>query len=123
MNDYSICLWKRSSRSDDPERFSDDSRGKKDERFMCLAALFADSRINGGAKISICTVDQILLHGVFFFQGHATSIFGKYLFGRRFEISNFRNICCEISCLPASPRIFKHLRTGIIADYFNAFLP
>ena len=69
MNDYSICLWKRSSRSDDPERFSDDSRGKKDERFMCLAALFADSRINGGAKISICTVDQILLHGVFFFRG------------------------------------------------------
>ena len=58
INDYSICLWKRSSRSDDPERFSDDSRGKKDERFMCLAALFADSRINGGAKISICTLSR-----------------------------------------------------------------
>ena len=31
-------------------------------------------------------------------QGHPTSIFGKYLFGRRFEIYNFRNICCKISC-------------------------
>ena len=28
--------------------------------------------------------------------------FGKYLFGRRFEIQNFRNICCKISCLPVS---------------------
>ena len=42
-------------------------------------------------------------------QGHPTAIFGKYLFGRLFEIYNFRNICCEISCLPASPRIFEHL--------------
>ena len=36
--------------------------------------------------------------------------FGKYLFGRRFEIQNFRNICCKISYLPASPRIFEHLK-------------
>ena len=36
--------------------------------------------------------------------------FGKYLFGRRFEIQNFRNTCCKISCLPASPRIFEHIR-------------
>ena len=50
-------------------------------------------------------------------QGHPTTIFGKYLFGRRFEIYNFRNICCKISCLPASPRIFEHLNNGIIA-YF-----
>ena len=41
----------------------------------------------------------------------------EYLFGRRFEILNFRNICCKISCLPASPRIFEHLKNGIIA-YF-----
>ena len=34
-------------------------------------------------------------------QGHPTTIFGKYLFGRRFQIWNFRNICCKISaCLP-----------------------
>ena len=54
-------------------------------------------------------------------QGHPTTIFGKYLFGRWFEIWNFRNICCKISCLPASPRIFEHLKNGIIA-YFNGFL-
>ena len=48
-------------------------------------------------------------------QGHPTSIFGKYLFGRRFEIYNFRSICCKISCLPACPRIFEHLKNGIIA--------
>ena len=41
----------------------------------------------------------------------------NYLFGRRFAICNFRNICCKISCLPASPRIFEHLKNGIIA-YF-----
>ena len=29
------------------------------------------------------------------------TIFGKYLFGRRFEIWNFRNICSKMSCLPA----------------------
>ena len=50
-------------------------------------------------------------------QGHPTTIFGKYLFGRRFEIYTFRNICCKISCLPASPRIFENLNNGIIA-YF-----
>ena len=50
-------------------------------------------------------------------QGHPTSIFRKYLFGRRFEIENFRNICCKISCLPASPRIFEHLKQGIIAHF------
>ena len=49
-------------------------------------------------------------HGVMFLyiiynnsQGHPTSFFGKYLFGRRFEIQNFRNIFCKISCLPALP--------------------
>ena len=51
-----------------------------------------------------------------------TTIFGKYLVGRRFEIQNFRNICCKISCLPASPRIFEHLKYGITA-HFNGFLP
>ena len=29
-----------------------------------------------------------------------------------FEIRNFRNICCKISCLPAFPRIFEHLKNG-----------
>ena len=51
------------------------------------------------------------------YQGHPTAIFGKYLFGRRFEIYNFRNICCKISCLPASPRIFEHLQNGIITHF------
>ena len=50
-------------------------------------------------------------------QGHPTSIFEKYLFERRFAFQNFRNICCKISCLPASPRIFEHLKNGIIAHF------
>ena len=50
-------------------------------------------------------------------QGQQTTIFRKYLFGRRFEIYNFRNICCKISCLPVSPRIFEHLKNGIIAHF------
>ena len=49
--------------------------------------------------------------------------FGKYLFGRRFEIQNFRNICCKISCLLASPRIFEHLKKGVIAHFFTDFYP
>ena len=35
--------------------------------------------------------------------GHPTSIFGKYLFGRQFEIQNIRSICCMkkfLACLP-----------------------
>ena len=55
-------------------------------------------------------------------QGHPTSIFGKFLLGRRFEVENFRNIFCKIYCLPAYPRIFEHLKNGIIA-HFNGFLP
>ena len=46
-------------------------------------------------------------------QGHPTSIFGKYLLGRRYEIQNFQNICCKICCLPASPRTFEHLKNGM----------
>ena len=29
----------------------------------------------------------------------------------------FGNICCKISCLPASPRIFEHLKIGIISHF------
>ena len=36
----------------DPERFTDESLGRC-EIYMCLAALFDDSRIVGGTKISI----------------------------------------------------------------------
>ena len=51
-------------------------------------------------------------------QGHPTSIFRKYLFGRWFEIYNFWNIYhCKISCLPASSRIFEHLNNGKIAHF------
>ena len=50
-------------------------------------------------------------------QGHPTSIFGKYLFGRRFEIYNFRNIFCKISCLPTSPKIFERLKIGVVAHF------
>ena len=55
-------------------------------------------------------------------QGHPTPIFGKYLFGRRFEIYNFRNICWKLSCLPASPRIFEHLKL-VQLPIFIGFLP
>ena len=55
-------------------------------------------------------------------QGHPKSICGKYLFGRQFEISNFRNICCKISCSPASPRILEHLKNGIIAHFWRIFI-
>ena len=36
------------------------------------------------------------------------------------EILNFgyRNICCKISCLPASPRIFEHLNM-ILTDFYR----
>ena len=36
----------------DPELFSDESRGRR-EIYICLAALFADSRLNGGARKDI----------------------------------------------------------------------
>ena len=62
-------------------------------------------RVLFGRRLSLA---QICRRNCFFYQGHPTTIFGKYLFGRRFEIQNFRNICCKISCLPNSPRIFEH---------------
>ena len=49
------------------------------------------------------------------------NFWGKYLFGRRSEIYNFWNICCKISCSPASPRIFEHLEKGIIAHFERIF--
>ena len=54
-------------------------------------------------------------------RGTQRQFSGKYLFGRRFENQNFRNICCEISCLPASPRIFEHLQNGIITHFKRIF--
>ena len=39
----------------------------------------------------------------------------------RFENYNFRSICCKISCLPASPRIFEHLQNGIITHFKRIF--
>ena len=52
-----------------------------------------------------------------FTRGTQRQFSENYLFGRRFEIQNFRNICCKISCLPASPRIYEHLKKGIIAHF------
>ena len=34
---------------------------------------------------------------------------------------NFRNVCCKTSCLPASPRIFEHLKNGKIANFYRIF--
>ena len=51
-------------------------------------------------------------------QGHSTTIFGKYLFGRRFVLYNFRNICCYIPCLPASPKFLNPpQKKGLIAHF------
>ena len=63
----------------------------------------------------------VLYHRSFNEQGNQTSIFGKYLFERRFEIYSFRNICCKISCLPASPSIFHQPKIGIIAYFKQIF--
>ena len=52
-----------------------------------------------------CVFKRNILHN---FRGHPTSIFGKY-------------VCCKISCLPASPGIFKHLKNGIIAHFYRIF--
>ena len=72
--------------------------------------------LQSSQELEVAFIDVIsMLNGNM--QGHPTTIFGKYLFGRRFEIENFRNICCKISCLPASPRIFEHLKYGIIARF------
>ena len=70
----------------------------------------------------ICGVNCKAFHqGPSSFQGHPTMIFGKNMFGTRFEIQNFRDICCKISCLPASPRIFELLKKGIIAHLSRIF--
>ena len=37
----------------DPERFSNESRGRLEIYMLCLAAPFDDSRIGGGTKVSI----------------------------------------------------------------------
>ena len=51
------------------------------------------------------------------FRGTQRQFSGKYLFGRRFEIYNFRNVCCKISCVHASPRIFEHIKNGVFAHF------
>ena len=53
----------------DPERVSDESRGTR-EIYIHLA-LFADSRINGGAKISI---KSSAIHGDSFFSVHSEEV-------------------------------------------------
>ena len=57
----------------DPERFSDECRGRG-EICMCLAALFIDSRINGGAKISI---KSSVIHGDSFFFVHSEEVMSQ----------------------------------------------
>ena len=53
----------------DPERFSDESRGTRE--INIYLALFADSRINGGAKISI---KSSVIHGDSFFSVHSEEV-------------------------------------------------
>ena len=63
----------------------------------------------------------VLLNSFSLPRGTQRQFSGKYLFGRRFQNQNFRNICCKISCLPASPRIFEHLQFGIITHFKRIF--
>ena len=53
----------------DPERFSDESRGRR-KIYMYLAAAFDDSRIDGGAKISI----KSFFMKIVFFSVHSTEV-------------------------------------------------
>ena len=55
------------------------------------------------ASLLICSLFQLLQLKFQSKQNRGTQrqFSEKYLFGRRFEIQNFRNICCKISCLPA----------------------
>ena len=55
------------------------------------------------------------------YQGHPKSIFGKYLFERRFEVQNVRNICCKTSCLSAPPGIFEHLKKRYNCPFFDPY--
>ena len=52
-----------------------------------------------------------------YIQVHPRSIFWKYLFGRRFEDLEFLEHFLYNFCLPASPRIFEHLKNGLIAHF------
>ena len=79
--------------------------------FRVILLLFLASLVSGRPVLSATSYPQVI------YQGHPTSIFGKYLFGRRFKIQHFRNISCKISCLPASPGIFEHLKNGIITHF------
>ena len=54
-------------------------------------------------------------------QGHPTTIFGKTSVRKTTWDLEFRNICCKISCFPASPRIFEHLKNGKIAHFQRIF--
>ena len=63
----------------DPERFSDECRGRG-QIYMCLAAVFGDSRINGGAKISI---KSSFIEIVFFIRAFSSSeVSGKHTSSR-----------------------------------------
>ena len=53
--------------------------------------------------------------------GHPTSIFGKYLIGRQFEIQNIRSICCMKNFLLAF--LSYDSRTSKKWPIFNGFLP
>ena len=86
-----------------------------------IVVLFSQNNSQFKNKLNNAYLRRCLVHvyreGWKIKQGHPTSIFGNYLFGRRFEIQNFRNICCKMSCLSASPRIFEQLINGIIAHF------
>ena len=85
--------------------------------YSCHSVTSSRTVISGLSEKKLSKVFKLLLIK----QGHPTSIFGKYLVRRRFEIQNFGNICCKISCLPASARIFEHLKNGISPHFWRIF--
>ena len=76
---------------------------------------------NRNGKWWLAALDCLFCHNhvliVDIVQGHPTTIFGRISVRNAIWDLNFRNICCKISCLPASPRIFEHVKNGVIA-YF-----
>ena len=91
---------------------------QKKKQTTCLIVYISSHSLVTLMKWSAKGTVKIIL---ILYRGTQRQFSGKYLFGRRFENQNFRNIRCKISCLPASPRIFEHLQNGIITHFKRIF--
>ena len=92
----------------------------RNQKFLLKKLILSGHSVRKAPEFSGCRFRQCILSTIFI-QGNPMSIFGKYLFGRRFQIYNFRNICCKISCLPASPRISNIQKWYTVAHFQPIF--